>query len=1020
MSSSSLEDESYDDSEGSENSSVDESEVDSTAECIRNRSNFSMVKSFHMIDKKDYDPEILKHYIENDASPKLKLLINKIKKLDEQDMKQSGKLYKHLIFTDVNRSAYGAKIIASALSAYGLNMVLHPQGTGFAVYPDEKLLETQNSNFAVLLSKSFYERPMNVKIRKAILDKFNSRPDNIYGELIRFIILDQGFKEGIDLFDVKYVHLFEPLTVKADEKQAIGRATRFCGQKGLEFHPRYGWPLYVFKYDVEIPESHQQRYSDAKKLFELYLKYSNIDMRKIIFASELENATIDGAVDYDLTRTIHTFAIEKPPQIIKDSPNSPKIGGAQSKVPTKIMNKADMRQFIRSKFMRIRYPRIQLENQCLNGGNMVGGNCSTCSGIMPAMTGGAPNIVSFTPTQEFVRQYFQPESAYKGMLLYHSVGTGKTCTAIATATTSFVPKDYTILWVTRHTLKSDIWKNMFKQVCNLQIQKDLENGMKLPEVIKGNMKYVSNNWMEPISYKQFSNMLLKRNKIYNEIVRRNGEEDPLHKTLLIIDEAHKLYSPTVAKSEKPDTDILEKMIQNSYDKSGKDSVRVLLMTATPFTEDGMEMIRLLNLLRQKDHMPIDFKMFAETYLDDNGYFTKKGMKMFQDNISGYVSYLNRSQDARNFAHPVIQNVYAKMSVENYKMNEAKIKVKQLHEELKGLKKIVDDCMKKEKEQFKQEKERLMQEKKAEENRCGDDAQCKADVTSKYSTLLKNLKTHSDEMIQRCKETDFDTQAIAAKTAELKEYQKLLPKSKYDVMIQEAREKIKELRQQIKGLSSNKGKIKQCIADVKAEFSALDAEAKQVKKTKEEECKQLPVKERKGCKDRAVSEFKALQERYKIEKEKGIQNCNEVAGQNGPSKQELQQQIEEHKGKVNEYKDEKKGSKERIASINMKSKEFKGEIKEKTKEVKVLIAKIKAETDIIKRIRDKKERNAAMNTFRKTNEMPKQLKELKKELKDLRSKVSKNNITVKNAKLSDGRLKLQKISQEHALSKYCKI
>ena len=56
------------------------------------------------------------------------------------------------------------------------------------------------------------------------------------------------------------------------------------------------------------------------------------------------------------------------------------------------------------------------------------------------------------------------------------------------------------------------------------------------------MKYLSDNWIEPLSYKQFSNMLLKLNKFYDKIINRNGEDDPLHKTLLIIDEAHKLYT----------------------------------------------------------------------------------------------------------------------------------------------------------------------------------------------------------------------------------------------------------------------------------------------------------------------------------------------------------------------------------------------------------------------------------------------------------------------------------------------
>ena len=48
------------------------------AECIRNRTNFTVPKSFHLVDKKDFNPDMLNLYIKNDASPKLKLLLNKI------------------------------------------------------------------------------------------------------------------------------------------------------------------------------------------------------------------------------------------------------------------------------------------------------------------------------------------------------------------------------------------------------------------------------------------------------------------------------------------------------------------------------------------------------------------------------------------------------------------------------------------------------------------------------------------------------------------------------------------------------------------------------------------------------------------------------------------------------------------------------------------------------------------------------------------------------------------------------
>ena len=86
-----------------------------------------------------------------------------------------------------------------------------------------------------------------------------------------------------------------------------------------------------------------------------------------------------------------------------------------------------------------------------------------------------------------------------------------------------------------------------------------------------------------MSYKQFSNLLIGKNKIYDILKSRNGSEDILKKTLIIIDEAHKLYGGDLKASERPETDIMEKLIMNSYNKSGSESCKLLLMTATPFT-----------------------------------------------------------------------------------------------------------------------------------------------------------------------------------------------------------------------------------------------------------------------------------------------------------------------------------------------------------------------------------------------------------------------------------------------------
>ena len=149
--------------------------------------------------------------------------------------------------------------------------------------------------FGILASSLVYGAPMRVNQLKNMLKVFNSRPDNVYGQHIRIMVGDSGFKEGIDLFDVKYVHLYEPQLTKADETQAIGRATRFCGQKGLHFVPNKGWQLDVFTY---------KSYSKGLPMEKLYHVYAGTDLSQVALKEQLEKLAIETAVDRDLNAHI--------------------------------------------------------------------------------------------------------------------------------------------------------------------------------------------------------------------------------------------------------------------------------------------------------------------------------------------------------------------------------------------------------------------------------------------------------------------------------------------------------------------------------------------------------------------------------------------------------------------------------------------------------------------------------------------------------------------------------------------
>jgi superfamily II DNA or RNA helicase len=830
-------------------------------QCARQVSNWSKIGPDNRFNKKKFSIADTDKLIPI-ASPKLEAMLQNIEALDANDRVVFGKTFKHFIFSDIKLLGYGAKIISAGLIARGWKNILKPEvrktkkGNSKPYIVVSVPKGTAGRNFAVLSSTPMWDSPFSHTLKKEVLGVYNKRPDNIYGEDCRLIVLDSGFKEGIDLFDVRYVHLFEPLMTAADMTQALGRATRLCGQKGLDFVPQQGWPLHVFKYSQSIPEELKPAYK-ADNLFEIMLQLKGLDTRLHRITKCIQDVSILAAVDQPLTEEIHKSGYLPKMDIIKSSARTgaassgPRLesvltknvmgmgesmtranfmnnkaksmllledkaktqlmledGVAESggdsaeslseldsestcaprdpspkdptprdpikcdkasivpfapsrlsqrtvlpsvivesnaivlyeapvesvaktgKIPT---NWYDLRGYIIDNFKEMSWGKQEVINKCMSGGakkkaegvappslEMAGekkANKKTAKAQgkgkkqaaaqgkgtkkaaaqdkgtkkAPAQSKGtktkkakaveseaprkslkaaapgkkglpALKLINYTPTQDFISSYFRPESPIKGMLLWHSVGTGKTCTAIALASRQFEPAGYTIMWVTRHTLKADIWKNIFEQVCHKTVADEVRAGKLRPQDVEKRQKKLFAQWIPALSYRQFSNLVTKKNPLYKVLENRNGKQDPLRKTLIVIDEAHKLYSSDFKGAEKPDVGAFMAALQNSYKKSGKDSARVLLMTATPYNESPMELMSLLNLCREaKNALPETLPKFVAKYMDETGNFSKAGLHTYMDDIAGQISYLNREADPSQFAQPIFADIVVPIS-----------------------------------------------------------------------------------------------------------------------------------------------------------------------------------------------------------------------------------------------------------------------------------------------------------------------------------------------------------------------
>ena len=779
--------------------------------CIRNTSTWAHIKSEYKFDSDKFNiGSVLKDLPL--MSPKINSMLNKIKELDEKDMETEGKYYKHIIYSDVD-GTNGAKMIASAMIANNYKPIYNK-----GVIKTKYSAEDNYNTFGLLTKSIVNKKPLTVGLKKNMMTIMNNREsgakDNINGKNMRFIILDSGFKEGIDVFDVKYMHILEPLITKAENTQVIGRGTRYCGQSGLPFIPNVGWPLNIYRYNI--------KYDDNMTVHDLFIKHSNENISILNFVAELEDIMIAAAVDLPLTENIHYTTIKNNrflnyirnnagfgnnKSIIKinnnrgsfrndvdnieceknckgileyktddfnpdnlllsaaiyiikieyvkqlpvfkksSSDDDNKLGNKSwegvfkkkirfnvedkqivkafneklpkrylcqyinkrkdycdaineiwknkysffrkhgnkileklediykinkisdenynqvhnfilttikeykqtEKPPTTKLNIIDLNKYISKNYKKYYWDIPIIQNKC----------------IVDLKKDDDKKIVSFSNTQLFVQKYLIPQSPYKGIFLYHSVGSGKTCTAIATATNTFNKEGYTILWVTRHTLKEDIWKNMFDNICNVIIQEKLKSGeiKEIPKLKSKRLELLGDSWIQPISYKQFTNMIKGKNKFYLKMVKINGKEDPFKKTLIVIDEIHKIYSNSLSAIEKPNPTVLQEMIQRSYSISGKNSLRLILMSATPITEDPMSSIKILNLLLENDNrMPENFEMFKTKYCNDNGIITDNKILELMNNIAGLISYIDRSNDKSQFAYPVMNDIICSIDV----------------------------------------------------------------------------------------------------------------------------------------------------------------------------------------------------------------------------------------------------------------------------------------------------------------------------------------------------------------------
>ena len=282
-----------------------------------------------------------------------------------------------------------------------------------------------------------------------------------------------------------------------------------------------------------------------------------------------------------------------------------------------------------------------------------------------------------SPHQAFVRNFMSFQTPYNSLLLYHGLGSGKTCSAIGV---SEEMREYTkqmglikpIIIVASPNVQDNFRLQLFderklKLVDGLWTIKGCIGNKLLKEINPTNMKGLTKEKIVSqvknlinlsysfMGYIQFSNEI---NKIAGDkdtpiSVKNRNIQQEFNNRLIVIDEVHNIRISDDNKNKDIATNL-------TYLVSVAQNVRLLLLSATPMFNNYKEIIWILNLMNMNDRRGT---VTSKQIFDKDGNFKnsddgkESGKELFMRKITGYISYA-RGENPYTFPFRIYPNLFA--------------------------------------------------------------------------------------------------------------------------------------------------------------------------------------------------------------------------------------------------------------------------------------------------------------------------------------------------------------------------
>lgn len=282
--------------------------------------------------------------------------------------------------------------------------------------------------------------------------------------------------------------------------------------------------------------------------------------------------------------------------------------------------------------------------------------------IMKVLSDDACNKSSgyiYKQIQLLVSQYISLNTPYNGLLLYHGVGVGKTCTSLLVADNfkEYVRKNgKKIIILTKPAIQNsfrneifnyddfmdNIDKNMFK--C---LSQEFIDDWKTFKHTTDNSKYnnflqdsIMDVYFEIYGYQEFVN------KYKSKIKNSSGEYDQykinslFSNTVMIIDEIHNLRDDNDSKEDniKESKEFINTIIENL-----KEPIKLILLSATPMYDTFEEIEFIINLLLKNDKRNSLKKNIFDLYIKAINENNTQNINIYERHIlketKGYISYM---------------------------------------------------------------------------------------------------------------------------------------------------------------------------------------------------------------------------------------------------------------------------------------------------------------------------------------------------------------------------------------------